>query len=392
MKNKDILFIALKNIFRNKIKFFLTSMSICIGVCSVIIITTIGNVGTTLIDEKLSSMGIDGLFVSNVYNDSVITMDLINTLEKSFEIDEIMPIVSCFGSFAGSRVSGQSVIWGVDENLYDTLKIKSIDGRCFNQNDIKYAKKVAIIDENLANELYGRVNILGKNINITFSGISQDFEIIGVISDQKEIIDSFLGENSVSFIYVPYTVVQEISQNDEISQMAIRSSQNLDELKARLEFYFSKNKNLDGMLEVQNISSYIDTISEIMKYLTIILSFVAGISMFVAGIGVLNIMLSSTIERKREIGIYMAIGARNSEIGKIFLVESIIICVFSGVFGALVGILTVFFCVSAFLVPFSINFKSILIVEIISLVCGIFAGIIPAIKASRLNPIDVLRE
>lgn len=392
MSNKDILLLAFKNIFRSKVKFLLTFFSICIGISSVMIITTVGDIGSSLINEKLNSMGIDGLFVSNKYEESVISTDLIEKLEKNFEIEQIMPIISSFGTYSSSRESGQAVIWGVDESMYETLQISSLFGRCFAENEVKYAQNVAIIDENLAQTLYGRANVIGKTITLQISGKNQDFEIIGVISDQKELLDSFLGENSLSFIYIPYTIVQNITETTQISQIAIRSNSDLQVLKNDLEYYFSKNQILDGNLEIQNISSYIEIISEIMKYLTLILSFVAGISMFVAGIGVLNIMLSSTIERKKEIGIYMAIGAMKNQVGKIFLAESVIICLFSGIFGAIIGLTAVFIATNALNLPFFINFRYVLVVEMISLFCGIFAGIIPAIKASRLNPIEILRE
>ncbi|MFI3228155.1 MAG: ABC transporter permease [Clostridia bacterium] len=392
MKNKDVIMIAIKNIFCAKIKFFLTFLSICIGISSVMIITTISDIGSSVINEKLNSMGIDGLFVSNKYTDSVLSLEFIENLENIFDIEQIMPIVSSFGSFSSSRVNGQALVWGVDDSLYETLQISSLEGRCFTSNEVLYSQKVAIIDENLANDLYGRVNVIGKTITLQVEGSIADFEIIGVISNQKELIDSFLGENSFSFIYIPYTTMQIFTENEDITKIAIRSSGDLEELKSDLEFYFSKNKSLEGMFEIQNISSYIEVVGEIMLYLTLILSFVAGISMIVAGIGVMNIMLSSTIERKKEIGIYMALGARKIQVGKIFLAESIIICLFSGVLGAIIGLMTVFISTKTLNLPFFINLRYVILVELISFVCGIVSGIFPAIKASRLNPIDILRE
>lgn len=392
MSNKDIFFLAFRNILSNKMKFFLTSISICIGICSVMIITTVGDIGSALINEKLNAMGIDGLYVSTRYNDVFLDQELIKTIENMFEIEEIMPIISNFSTITTNRYNGKAMTFGVDHTLYDTLQITSLEGRCFTESEVKLAEKVSIIDENLANDLYGRTNVIGKNISLTFNGVSQEFEIIGVISNQKELVDSFLGDDFMSFVYIPYTVSQNSNQNDEISQIAIRASSNLDTLKNDLEFYFSKQQELDGMLKVQNISSYIEIISDITRYLTIILSFVAGIGVIVAGIGVLNSMLSSTIERKKEIGVYMALGAENSQVGKIFLVECVIICLFSGVIGAIIGISIVFIGVKLVDLPFFINYKFILIIEGISFLCGILAGIIPAVKASRLNPIDILRE
>lgn len=392
MSNKDLFLIAIKNVFSSKIKFLLTFTSICIGICSVVIISTIGDIGSKIIDEKLNSMGIDGLFVSNTQQNSVLNFEIIENIKNNFDIDQIMPVISDFGSFSSARMSGSAVVWGVDQTLYETLQINSLEGRCFTENEVKYAQNVAVIDENLANLLYGRINVIGKTISVYVDGKSNDFEIIGVISNQKEVFDAFLGEKTFEFIYIPYTVLQKMKNSDEISQIAIRSSTDLEQLKNQLEFYFSKSKILENSLEIKNISSYIDVISEIMLYLTLILSFVAFVSLFVAGIGVLNSMLSSAIERKKEIGIYMALGASNFQVGKIFLVESIIICLLSGVFGAIIGLSAVFFCTKVLEIPFYFNVQYIIIVEIISFLCGVFSGIIPAIKASRLNPIDILRE
>lgn len=392
MSNKDVICMAFSNIFCNKVKFLLTSISICVGISSVIIITTIGDIGKVEIDSKLSEMGIDGLLVSKKYSDSVMEVGLTDVIMENFNVEHVMPIVSDFGAYQTARTDGNAIIWGVDDSLYDTLKVNFLFGRCFTENEVNSKQKVAIIDQNLANTLYDRTNIIGKNISITVNNITESFEIIGVISEQKSLIDSFMGENSPSFIYIPYTLAQNLSSEENLTQIAIRSSQDLDKLKDEIEFYFSKNEQIKSSLSVQNISSYIEIISDITLYITLILAVIASISMIVAGIGVLNSMLSSIIERKKEIGIYMALGASNKEIYKIFLTESVMICVFSGIFGAFIGLGVVFSATKLLGVDFRVNILYIILIEITCAFCGVLAGILPAIKASKLNPIDILRE
>lgn len=392
MSNFDIIILAFKNILRNKVKFVLTSLSICIGISSVMIITTVGDIGKNEIDAQLDAMGIDGLSVFENDDVKILNIDFINDIKAKFDVEYVMPVVMTYGYLQSNRLSKNMVVWGVDETLYDTLRVNDLHGRSITSSDVKFEKNVVIVDDVFANELYQRTDIVGKTIEISINGQSRDFEIIGVISNQKAMLDTFFGENSPSFVYIPYTTCQSIKNTDEFTQLAIRSSADLDELQSDMEYYFSKKSEYADNLYIQNISSYMDGVSQIAVYVTYILAFVASISMIVAGIGVLNVMLSSTIERKKEIGIYMALGATNTQIGKIFLMESIMICLFSGILGAIIGLIVVFLIANFIGLEFVINYRYILIVEIISFICGVLAGIIPAIKASKLNPIDVLRE
>lgn len=392
MSNLDIVIIALKNIKRNKVKFLLTCLSICVGISSVMIITTIGDIGKTLINTEVSSMGIDGLSITSKYSSVDLNIDLIEKINNNFEIVSAMPVVSTFASYDSKTENSQAVLWGVDDSLYQTLQVNHLFGEEFSQNDVNFSSKVAIIDETTANNIYKRTNVVGKEIMVSIDGKNEYFEIKAVISDQKAMLDSFFGEYSPSFIYIPYTLLQNIKGKSDLSQVAIRADGDLEELKENIEYYIDKNEKYSGNLSVQNISSYLDEIGNITGYVTIVLAFIAGISMIVAGIGVLNMMLSSTIERKKEIGIYMALGASNKNVGKIFLAESIGICLFSGILGVIIGLLTVYIGTILLGISFSINLKSIIIIEITSGVCGVVAGIIPAVKASKMNPIDVLRE
>ena len=397
MSNYDILLMSVKNIFRNKLKFILTMISICIGITSIMIITTVSDIGKKIIDDELDSMGIDGLSISNKYSDieSVLSLEVISSIENNFEqIDYVMPILSDMGTYSSSTSEGQAVIFGVDNTLYDTLKVKSLYGKCFSQNDVEYARNVCIIDENLANTLYKRSNIIGKEISLNLNGNKEYFEIIGVISDQKALVDSVMGENSPSFIYIPYTVALDMANEKNLSQIAIRASADADlnELKEDLEYFTSKKRDLEDKIDVQNISSYMESISNVTLIVGLLLGFVASISLVVASIGVSNIMFSSAVERKKEIGIYMALGAKANTISKIFLAESVLICLFSGVIGVIIGVISIFTVSQIINVEFYINVKYIIIVFAISILCGIISGIAPAIKASKLNPIDVLRE
>lgn len=392
MSNLDIVIIALKNIKRNKVKFLLTCLSICVGISSVMIITTIGDIGKTLINTEVSSMGIDGLSITSKYSSVDLNIDLIEKINNNFEIVSAMPVVSTFASYDSKTENSQAVLWGVDDSLYQTLQVNHLFGEEFSQNDVNFSSKVAIIDETTANNIYKRTNVVGKEIMVSIDGKNEYFEIKAVISDQKAMLDSFFGEYSPSFIYIPYTLLQNIKGKSDLSQVAIRADGDLEELKENIEYYIDKNEKYSGNLSVQNISSYLDEIGNITGYVTIVLAFIAGISMIVAGIGVLNMMLSSTIERKKEIGIYMALGASNKNVGKIFLAESIGICLFSGVLGVIISLIIVYLGTIIVGVPFVINIRNIAIIELIAISCGVFAGIIPAKKASKMNPIDVLRE
>lgn len=395
MSNLDILLLAIKNIFKNKLKFALTMVSIVIGVTSVVIITTVSDFGQQLISQEFESMGIDGLAISSKYSDSVLSVDLAKTIEQNFaEISEAMPIISKIGTFETYTKSGQAIILGVDNSLYETLKITSLYGTCFTSSDINLQKKVCVIDEDLAQLLYGRSNIIGKEIYLTIDGNLEKFEICAIISNQTALIDSFMGENSPNLIYIPYTIMQTITNTQSVSQIAIRATDDsdLEQVKDDLEYFLSKKREIDNNFEIQNINSYMENINNITFFIALILAFIGSISLIVATIGVTNMMFCSAIERKKEIGIYMALGAKSSVISKIFLAESVLICLFSGALGVIMGIISAFYIAKSININFYININYVAIIFAISILSGIISGIAPAIKASHLNPIDVLRE
>lgn len=395
MSNFDIILIAYKNILKNKIKFSLTMISILIGIISVVVISTISDIATQIINKEFTSMGIDGLAISTKYSNSTnyINVNLAENIEENFlEIEQAMPVLTKFGSYETSTKTGQALILGVDESLYETLRINSLFGECFTKNDVNLQKNYCVIDETLAQKLYSRSNIIGKEIFLSISGKIVKFEIIGIISSQTELISSFSNGYSPSLIYIPYTIVQNLTNTQEISQIAIRSQDNtdLEELKLDLENFLSRKT--DNNFEIQNISAYMDTINDITYYISLVLTCVGSISLVVATIGVTNMMFSSALERKKEIGIYMALGAKPSVISKIFLTESIFICLFSGALGVIIGLIAVFFIAYSLEIDFYVNFRYIYIIFILSILSGIISGIAPAIKASLLNPIDVLRD
>ncbi len=391
MTNKDLFFISFKNILRNKVKFLLIIISICIGITSVTIISSIGNIASKIIDKELSALGIDGISIIDTSDENILNEEIFNIFYEKFDTDIMMPMKNSVGSYSSTRAYGTAFFFGVYEQVEELLKLEILHGRSFNKSDISTESDVAIISVNLANDIYARDNIIGKYLSLSINGVRKDFEIVGIVENQTNLMPSF-GTSSATIIYVPATTLAKYTENSAFDQIAIRTSGDLAVLEEEIEYYISKNSLLDGNFSVQNISSYIDIISNITLYVTILLTFIAGISMVVAGISVTNIILSSTIERKKEIGIYLALGAKKSEVLKIFLLESVIICLFSGVLGAIIGVLVVMIIVSSLGFEFYLSYETLISVILVSLFCGIISGVFPGLKASNLNPIDVLRE
>ena len=179
--------------------------------------------------------------------------------------------------------------------------------------------------------------------------------------------------------------------SDTVSQIAVKCTGNDNQDGRRYAEYLSKKKGLSDAYVSENMETKMDEIKTITGFVSLIISAIAAISLCVAGIGIMNTMLSSTTERYREIGICMAVGARSRDILLCFFVESIIISLIGGTGGAIIGWLATLGISNAIKVESVYSIKTFLYAEIISVFCGAFFSVLPALKASKLDPIITLR-
>ena len=264
-------------------------------------------------------------------------------------------------------------------------------GSFFNNQDVAGTARVCVLGKTVASNLFGSENPVGQTVRINKS----IFSVIGVMSSLGQTSG---GRDQDDVVLIPFTTFQKrikAIDNVESISVSVRSSEEIPIAETQI-INLLRERHRFGADEEDNFYirsqlSIINRIFAISRIMTILLASVASISLIVGGIGIMNVMLVSVSERTREIGIRMAVGAREKDIMVQFLIESVMLSLAGGAIGVLVGIIGS--QVASYFTnwPVVISFSAALLAFSVAAIIGIFFGIYPARKASKLDPIEALR-
>ena len=273
------------------------------------------------------------------------------------------------------------------------MGLKMLFGRDIDGADIQANRRVVVVDEKLALQNYSRSNIVGKQVRLQINGKNEYFEVIGVIQSQSDSFSSLIGGNLDCFVYIPYTVQNEMNASSGVSQIAVKCTpESKDEdVCEKIVQFMQRQYPTDGQYCIENISSYIEQVKEIIHAVVLMITAIGGISLIVAGIGVMNGMISGVAQRKREIGLYMSVGALSRDIICDIIIETGLICCVGGIFGVLAGCLALWGISEALAIACSLNIEYIGYALLVCALCSVLFGLAPALKAAATEPIDALR-
>lgn len=386
MSIKNTLKMAFKSILSNKMRTFLTMLGIIIGVFSVIVMVSIGQGATAQVTESVQGMG-SNLLTLNIRDRSTkFDKDNLEDIEKLIGIDLASPNVSLNGTVKYGLDSQEAMaISGVDED-YKEIQGQTVEyGRFISPIDVDYRNKVAVIGYETWENLFAGLNPLQEEISIN----GEKYKVVGVLSEKE----STLMGSSNDIVIIPYTTAMRQFRTNTINTLTIQgeSPELVDTALENLEKYLLEIYEDEDSYNIFNQEELLSTLDEITGTLTLMLAGIAGISLLVGGIGIMNIMLVTVSERTREIGIRKAIGARRSNILAQFLIESSVISSVGGIVGIILGMFVNKILSTSLGISTVVNIQVILIAFGFSLIVGIFFGIYPANKASKLKPVDALR-
>lgn len=392
----DTIKLAIRNLGRKKSRSLLTVAGIGIGVASVVLIASIGEIGKFMIDEEVSNLGVGGVMVSG--NNKVAGAQLderhLSAIQQSSAVDNAAPIVVDYTKSYMRELMMDVVVWGTDTGAGQVIALEPLYGRMLSKNDIAAERKVCVIDQNIAQAYYKRDNIVGKTLSLQFAGGNETFEVIGVVASGGALMQGLMGDVIPSFIYLPYTTMQELSGKSGFDQIAVSIKEGVDEDVAASQFVSlcSRISGVDGNgFSAENMQSQKNKLGKVVDIVTVALSAIAGVSLIVAGLSIMTVMLVSVGERTREIGIKKSIGASQRDILWEFMVEAFSISVIGSLAGTGFGLLCLLLGCLPFGLPLRINMQLIAFCILFSILVGVVFGVYPASVASKLKPVDALR-
>lgn len=392
---EDLLY-ALQNFKHNKIRTLLSLLGVIIGVASVIIIATLGESATENVKGSFGSAGLDMITISSGFMNRRSSSSTVK-FNDSFR-DELWNAVSDLRTIKFTNSLSSTIVY---DDISVTSNITAIEpgylemynyeldyGDYFTVSDNVKGMQKIILGNGIAEALFPDGNALGHTVIVISSDVRFGFEVVGVLKQQSV----GMGSSSTA-VYIPRGFYSKKISPDAAAASVVVQVQDQNDASsvvAEIKDFLTQKTGDSSAFSITSMQSMIEQYDEVIGTITMLLSGIAAISLLVGGVGIMNIMIVSVIERRKEIGIRKALGAAPGAIMSQFLVESATITLCGGLLGILIGI-----GISAVVVyimdwQFAVKWSACLLAFFFSAFVGVFFGLSPAARASKLDPVEVL--
>ncbi|MDZ7894413.1 MAG: ABC transporter permease [Sphingobium sp.] len=394
--------LAFRAIMRHKLRSFLTTLGIIIGVAAVVTMVTLGNGATAAVRQQISSLGANILQLrpgqgfgrggGGPRPPDFKPEDVTAIANQLTGVRAVAPQAQTTGIAIYEGNNWSTTVNGTTASYFEAQQWKLAEGRLFMPEEEEAGKAVCIIGSTLKTNIFKTADAIGKRFRIR--GVS--CQVIGLLSTRGQ---GGFGQDQDDVVVMPIKFVQRrFTGNRDIGliMVAVDDAYDTSAVQSTLEDLMRERRKIKpgdqdnfNVFDTKQIS---DTLTGTTTILTQIVGTVAGISLLVGGIGIMNIMLVSVTERTREIGIRLAIGAVAREVLMQFLVEAIVLSCLGGLIGLLIALAASLAIAPLMQVPFTFDPKINLLAFMFSAAIGVVFGYFPARRAASLNPIDALRH
>lgn len=385
---------ALQGFKRNRTRTFLSLLGVIIGVAAVIVITSMGNSSTKQVQDTFGSSGLDVVSISQGFmrrggqNSVTVVFDekfREDMFDNVSDIKKIWYKNSLSTTLTFKDASATANCSAVEYGYLEMYNIEIEEGRYFSVTDNEEGLQRIILTHDLAENLFEDAKeAVGKNIMLVAENVTFGFQVIGVLKDQTVGM-----ETGTAFIPRGF-YAKKIAPNPAASTVLVQvtSAEKSTEMVSTLTTYCTMATGTS--LRINSMQTMLEQMSSITNTMSVLLAAVAAISLLVGGIGIMNIMIVTVTERRQEIGIRKALGANPKDIIQQFLIESASITIIGGFIGILSGTLISVVVEVVKHMSITVSIPACIISFVFSVFVGIFFGLNPAIRASKLDPVEAL--
>jgi putative ABC transport system permease protein len=397
MRLTDLISYSYRTVISHKLRSSLTALGLIIGIAAVIVLTSIGRgihtyvlaeftqFGTNLVavfPGKTTTLGLSGATISTV---RPLTIDDALAIAKLDNMLAVLPLVQGNARIEAGKKQRRTTVLGVGASVPEVWKIKVASGRFLPANEQANPRAFAVLGHKLAAELFVGNNPLGQRIRIG----SDRFRVIGVMEQKGQM----MGFDMDDTIYIPTAKTLAMFDRESVMEIDVLYKSNTATSsieKSITRLLITRHGGEDFSLITQD--QMLKSMDSILNILTLSVAALGGISLLVGSVGILTIMTIAVSERISEIGLLRALGAEQDTIFTLFLFEALVLSLVGGFMGVGLGILIVqgiSFAVPG--LPVQLAWAYIMVAFAVSLLIGLLAGVVPAMKAARLQPLDALR-
>lgn len=397
MSLTDFLQLALRSLLAHRLRSFLTLLGIAVGIAAVILLTSIGEglhqfvlreftqFGTNIVEVTPGRQGTRGGPPGLPSTARELTLDDALALERVPHVIGVTPIVWGNSDVEGGGRVRRTSVYGVGPDMHRIFSMQVRIGRFLPRDDPAGARPFVVLGAKLKQELFGTANALGERVRIG----GERYRVIGVMEEKGQ----FLGVDLDDTAYIPTSRALSLYNREGLMEINVTYDESAPAatVTAGIREHLTARHGQDD-ITLTTQEDMLARLSNILDILTAAVGALGGISLLVGGVGIVTIMTIAVSERTNEIGLLVALGARRATILGLFLTEAIALAALGGLFGLAIGAaLAQLAALAAPALPVSTPWRFVLMTEVLAVAIGLLAGVMPAVRAARMDAVQALR-